>query len=41
MKDIAVEQGKLALERTPDDARLQANFKLFLGREQKQDVQVG
>jgi len=35
MKDISVEQSKLAIEKSPNDLRLQANLKLFLGEEQK------
>ena len=35
LKDIAIEQGKLALEKTPNDARLQANLDWFLGKEKE------
>jgi len=35
MKDIAVEQAELAVEKSPNDLRLKANLKLFLGKKQK------
>jgi len=35
MKDIAVGQAKLAVEKSPNDLRLRANLRLFLGEEQK------
>jgi hypothetical protein len=34
MKDIAIKQCKLAIEKDPNDQRLQQNLKFFIGEEE-------